>query len=355
MPTFKAITREIVRKEYEIEAEDFRYAHQEFMLSNIREVGTPLIEETLTWVIESPDGLRVNGYSIEPEEGDPVDLRTIPEDVNANVTMQPAPTGAEYEGLVMWGEPMPAEVDSPILFFDELPKVRRFDRESMDIMLRLYRDAEAGPARHVFEGKSIDMDTFNRLHMAGLVYIQQMPTGVKLELTPAGMEFIKGEIEAATSSLVDDVVGSPPAPAGTPMAFEYYEVRPCIDHDRGTRSFTDMDEFDDAMGEAAASRESFRVFWTLYGMAGEPAPEGTPEPGFHAQAIGDFESRDQAFAVMNAILAPLAFARDAINQAVEDSKTIPLLNRGRMLSNAMGDVANDLDDVINQSSNGERL
>ena len=152
---------------------------------------------------------------------------------------------------------------------------------------------------------------------------------------------------------VDDLepIGKPaiapnpaPAPTGSPRC-EYFEIRPCLEYEDVLLSFDDYDEFDAAMGTAAASRKSFRVFWTLYAMLRDPAPKGTPAPGFHAQAIGDFASREAAFAMMDAINAPLAHIHELLSDYGNGDADRGAVSKAR-------DIA---EDFLNQCTNSERV
>lgn len=127
------------------------------------------------------------------------------------------------------------------------------------------------------------------------------------------------------------------------MRFEYLEIRPCVEVGRVTTSFlgepifcksrgTEILTPENALAEAEAFNEAHGgsgVFWTLYGRDGEGL----------ATAIGDFTTFDAAHQVMNALIAPMAAARDLIHDHP--------LNADR--------AADDLDDFINQCSTEERL
>lgn len=132
------------------------------------------------------------------------------------------------------------------------------------------------------------------------------------------------------------------------MRFQYFEIRPCVEKDGDTHSFLGEPEFHHSIGGqvctpagALAEAEAFRqqhgvespVFWTIYGR---------DEEGL-AMAVGDFNTFEAALEIMNAILAPMAAARDKIWEAAEG------------YSADVYRVADDLDDVINQCSNRERL
>lgn len=124
------------------------------------------------------------------------------------------------------------------------------------------------------------------------------------------------------------------------MRFQYFEIRPCVDDGKKTTSFLGKPVFcpsrgaeiytpENALAEAMAylDQHGGEFFWTLYGR---------DEDGL-AVAIGDFPHFSDAEAVMNAILAPMAAARDAIFEGQHSA------------------AACDLEDVINQSTNRERL
>lgn len=123
------------------------------------------------------------------------------------------------------------------------------------------------------------------------------------------------------------------------LAFEYFEVRPCIERDRQVTSYRDEDEFTTELARAQKLGKEFRAFWSLYGV-----DRGS------TMAIGDFVSKHAAHDVMNAILAIPAAARDAINAE----------NSTRRQNNADPDkaaqmAADWLDGMINQSSNDQRI
>ncbi len=94
------------------------------------------------------------------------------------------------------------------------------------------------------------------------------------------------------------------------LAFEYYEVRPCIDRDRQVRSFLDENAFHAEGAKAQKEAKEFRVFWSLYGVDRNTAT-----------AIGDFVSRDAAHEAMNAILAIPVAARNALQEQQSDTDT----------------------------------
>ncbi len=122
------------------------------------------------------------------------------------------------------------------------------------------------------------------------------------------------------------------------LAFEYFEVRPCVERHQVT-SYRDEAEFADDLTRAQKRGKEFHAFWSLYGVDRSCT-----------MAIGDFVSKNAAHEVMNAILAIPAAARDAINAE----------NSARRQDTAdchkAAQIAADwLDDMINQSSNDHRI
>lgn len=123
------------------------------------------------------------------------------------------------------------------------------------------------------------------------------------------------------------------------LAFEYFEARPRIERDRQVTSYRDEDEFTAELTRARKSGRELRAFWSLYGVDRSST-----------MAIGDFVSKDAAHEIMNAILAIPAAARAAINAE----------NSARRQNSADCDkaaqmAADWLDDMINQSSNNQRI
>lgn len=55
------------------------------------------------------------------------------------------------------------------------------------------------------------------------------------------------------------------------QAFEYYEVRPCIERDRQIASYADDDDFAADLAAAPSSGHEFRTFWSL-STESMPAP-----------------------------------------------------------------------------------
>lgn len=123
------------------------------------------------------------------------------------------------------------------------------------------------------------------------------------------------------------------------MAFEYYEVRPCIERYRQIASYADEKDYAADLTKAQASGKEFRTFWSLYGI----------DAGAHT-AIGDFVSKDAAHEVMNAILAVPAAARNAIH--AETAARSRNVVDGAAGAQAAADW---LDDMINQCSNDQRI
>lgn len=125
----------------------------------------------------------------------------------------------------------------------------------------------------------------------------------------------------------------------TELAFEYYEVRPCIERDRQVSSYADEGDYGADLKSAQESGNEFRTFWSLYGI----------DTSGHT-AIGDFVSKNAAHEVMNAILAIPAAARNAI-AAVRPSQGAEYPD----IATAARHAADWLDDLINQSSNNQRI
>lgn len=136
------------------------------------------------------------------------------------------------------------------------------------------------------------------------------------------------------------------------MAFEYLEIRPCIEDKSGeVESFADEIEFEERRTLIAADE---RAFWSIYGRYTDEAGQ------FLAMAIGDFSTKADAFTVMNAILAPMAKARDLINEhgatLIPSKSTISAGYPDGGTPVPAYQIATDmLDDFIGQSSNHERL
>ncbi len=129
------------------------------------------------------------------------------------------------------------------------------------------------------------------------------------------------------------------------MTYEYYEIRPCVEHDGDVSSFLGQIQGHHSNGDeiftrqeaekeakAFAQKVGSTVFWTLYGRI------------LHQQqAIGDFKSFEDAFGVLRSILAPLRAAADLM-----DGLDLPA-----------GSNANTayalLEDICNQSTPEDRL
>lgn len=123
------------------------------------------------------------------------------------------------------------------------------------------------------------------------------------------------------------------------MAFEYYEVRPCIEQDEWFKSYTDETDYSAELVELQSRGEEFRTFWLLFGVDGEARIR-----------IGDFATESAAHEVMNAILAVPAAARNAIG-AEDATRSV-----GRHdIASVARRAADWLDDMINQSSNKQRI
>lgn len=129
--------------------------------------------------------------------------------------------------------------------------------------------------------------------------------------------------------------------AKEPTCFDYFEVRPCIEVEGSgsIESFTSEDEFYDAITKLAGAPH--KHFWTIYGM----------ESGI-ATAIGDFATKAAAHNVKDAMIAPMAKARDLIRYG-EGNQMTPRFVKDKLED--MERVACDLDDFINQCSNADRI
>lgn len=127
-----------------------------------------------------------------------------------------------------------------------------------------------------------------------------------------------------------------------PTAFEYLEIRPCIDQGGNITSFTDYSEFHRECCLLTEAEWHYSTCWTLYGRYTDNAGQ------LLAMAIGDFAQKDDAFTVMNAILAPMAKARDILDAGSPETALSPSRARIRLASAR-------LDDFILQSSDRERL
>lgn len=123
------------------------------------------------------------------------------------------------------------------------------------------------------------------------------------------------------------------------LAFEYYEVRPCIERDGQVTSYADEGDYAAELVGLQSWGEAFRTFWALYGV----------DAGART-AIGDFVSRPAAHEVMNAILAVPAAARNAINTAMPVRRA-----KDSRIEQIARKAADWLDDMINQSSNELRI
>lgn len=145
------------------------------------------------------------------------------------------------------------------------------------------------------------------------------------------------------------------------MKFEYFEIRPCIEESitgpdgksaAYVGSYADEGSFEEDVAAKIAIGSNFNTFWTLYGRYNAPSPGGASQ--FLTMAIGDFETKADAHQIMNAILAPMAAARDAIRNA-DHEFDIEDKDEAVQLLESMSKVADGLDDFINQCSNAERI
>lgn len=139
-----------------------------------------------------------------------------------------------------------------------------------------------------------------------------------------------------------------PAPKREPLAFQYFQIRPCLETVGEDRidSYLDEDTCEGAHDALLKQDKVTRKFYTLYGI---------DQDGL-AMAIGDFTFKADAFEAMNAILSPMAKARDnLIDEMNKSHKAATHKDAIGILERAISSAADLLDDVINQSSNGERL
>lgn len=134
----------------------------------------------------------------------------------------------------------------------------------------------------------------------------------------------------------------------TNKAFKYLEICACLEVDGELISFMDEKSFEIEQSRFEAAGVIAPVIWTIYGRYADEAGQVL------ALAIGDFSTKEDAFVVMDAILAPLAKARDELAEANRNFSLDDPVKRRAYLT-AIMDVHNDLDDFILQSSNRERL
>lgn len=123
----------------------------------------------------------------------------------------------------------------------------------------------------------------------------------------------------------------------TTRSYEYYEVRACIETEHGRyegegqrsiQSYASPDKYKFALNRVAASGHSFETFWSLYGRL--KGDDGV----YIAECIGDFDTMDDAYAVMDAILAPLQQIIDNCGDDMDTARSI-------------------CEDIINKSSNSD--
>lgn len=151
---------------------------------------------------------------------------------------------------------------------------------------------------------------------------------------------------AFIQSIAGHIKGAPFKPSH-PMAFEYFEVRPCIEiadetGESHVDSFTDEALYTAERALLDANAKLYETFWTVYGRYNDG------DGAFLAEAIADRATKQEAHRLMNAILAPMAAARD-----LAEENAFPI-KAGVQISPAEA-AANYLHDVINQSSNEERI
>lgn len=122
------------------------------------------------------------------------------------------------------------------------------------------------------------------------------------------------------------------------MEFQYFEVRPVIEIDGACVSYRTYDAFEADRDDWKEEGRQFDTFWTLYGIAGG-----------EARAIGDFADQATALQIMNAILAPMARARDIL-----DAGSAPFSDRETLVERTR-EASTLLEDFILQCSNEDRV
>lgn len=153
---------------------------------------------------------------------------------------------------------------------------------------------------------------------------------------------------AFIKAIAGHIEGAPFKPSH-PMAFEYFEVRPCLevtdtDGEKHVDSFTDEALYDAERALLDANAKPYETFWTVYGRYNDG------NGAFLAEAIADRSTKQDAHKLLYAILAPMAAARDLAEGDEFEAAHQP----GCIISPAER-AAGYLADVINQSSNEERI
>lgn len=151
------------------------------------------------------------------------------------------------------------------------------------------------------------------------------------------------------------------------MRFDYYEIKPAVDHDGSVVSFYgkemphpvtgDMGSYLPETAQEAAEAycrkhgldPSEEVFWTLYGRHWNNAGKV-----FLSTAIGDFDTFEAAYEVLDAIITPLAEVRDMLEEA-GSGKLYPKTEDLLRVQHVACKAANTLDDIINQCTNEDRI
>jgi hypothetical protein len=122
------------------------------------------------------------------------------------------------------------------------------------------------------------------------------------------------------------------------MEFQYFEVRPVIEIDGACVSYRTYEDFEADRDDWKEQGRQFETFWTLYGVAGS-----------YVRAIGDFTDQATALQIMNAILAPMAHARDIL-----DAGSAPSSDRETLVERSR-EASAVLEDFIMQCSNEDRV
>lgn len=121
------------------------------------------------------------------------------------------------------------------------------------------------------------------------------------------------------------------------MRFQYFEIQPCIEREGIVLCFNTVegpDTFRELHPDCCDD-----VFWTIYGIDTE----------HQAVAIAEFGTKEAAFAIMAAILAPLIDVRNALRTGSSSRATSKDCRSAIMTAMLI------LEELINQCSNEERL
>lgn len=112
--------------------------------------------------------------------------------------------------------------------------------------------------------------------------------------------------------------------------FQYYEIRAAVDFGDYVKSYLGPAQWDPALGAHVCTADGALkeaeahgrpVFWTIYGVDQEGM----------STAIGDYVTYDTALEILHAILVPF-------RRAIDGTRAV-----------------SDIEDILNQSSNEDRL